>query len=90
MRASTGCGRLPNVTVELASSATGWRTWRYCCDLCERTLWTALDHRDPADSMARTNGWIVTDTTLCPACAIVAETNTERQTKAERQRRDIG
>lgn len=71
--------------MELASTATGWRTWRFRCDLCDRTLWTALDHRKPANDMARTNGWVVEDTTLCPACAIVAE----GRSSSENQR-DVG
>ncbi|MBJ8343513.1 hypothetical protein [Antrihabitans sp. YC2-6] len=72
------------MTAELAATATGWRTWRFGCDLCDRTLWTALDHQRTASDMARTNGWIVDDPTLCPACAIVAQ-HKERADETDRR-----
>ena len=60
------------MAAELTPTAGGWRTWRFMCDMCDRALWSALSRETVATDMARTNGWIVADPTLCPACATVA------------------
>ena len=57
---------------EFAATATGWQTWRFGCDVCDRRMWTALDREAKAMAMAKANGWIVGAATLCPACAVVA------------------
>lgn len=64
---------MDSIAAELTATAEGWKTWRFTCDLCDRaTLWTALDREPVAADMARTNGWIVEDSAVCPACATVA------------------
>ncbi len=61
------------MAVELAPTAGGWRTWKFSCDLCDRTLWSALSREPVATDMARSHGWITERTTLCPACAAVTQ-----------------
>ena len=58
---------------ELTSTSGGWKTWKFTCDLCARSLLTSLQHETVATDMARTNGWITDQTTLCPACATVTQ-----------------
>lgn len=71
---------------ELTHTVDGWRTWRFTCDMCARTLWSALSRESGATDMARTNGWIVADPTLCPVCATVTAKLEPQQPRANRTR----
>ncbi|MDG3010865.1 hypothetical protein G4X40_11965 [Rhodococcus sp. D2-41] len=48
---------------------TSAATWTFHCDVCEHGFTSAGAGQAQAVADATTNGWIVSNMTLCPGCA---------------------